>query len=179
MPPLPPGDLDARSARRRRGATAVWVITVVVAVGFIGVFCAGFWVYANHDRPELIDSPEVSEVAESACATMRAAVAAEAAPPGAAIDARVRSISAQNAAVAAMVAQVRGLGADRLDDDHTAAWLSDWEALVEAREQYAHDLSAGRRPRFVEPIADGLPIINRMDQVDLACEVPPQLVDLQ
>jgi hypothetical protein len=111
---------------------------------------------------------------------MRAAVVAKAAPGGAAIDARVRSIREQNAAVAVMVAQVRGLGSDRLEGDSpTVAWLADWETLIAIREQYAHDLSAGGRPRLVVPIVDGFPVTSRMDSVGLACKVPPQLLDLQ
>jgi hypothetical protein len=183
MPAQPPGDVAARSARQGRGTTAGLVIRNLVVVGLIviiGLCLAGFWVYANHDRPELIDRPEVSEVVESSCASMQAAVAAKAAPSDAAINAKVRSIGEQNAAVAAMVAQVRGLGSDLLEDDlPTVAWLSDWESLIAAREQYVRDLSTGRKPRFVVPTADGFPVTNRMDQVGLACQVPPQLLNLQ
>ncbi|WP_262285429.1 hypothetical protein [Micromonospora sp. MA102] len=155
------------------------VVVAVVAASFILLSCAGWWLYANHDRPELIDSPEVAEVAESACTTMQAAVAARAAPSNAAIDVRVRSIRDQNAAVVAMVARVRGLGSKRLDDDRpTAAWLSDWEALIEVREQYARDLAAGGKRRFAVPTDDGVPITDRMNHVGLACQVPPMLLDL-
>ncbi|MGS2615970.1 hypothetical protein ACVCAH_15815 [Micromonospora sp. LZ34] len=178
FPPQHPG-----AARGRSGPAVAWVggavAVAVLAVCGIVVFCAGLWTYANHDRPELIDNPPVSEVAESACATMRAAVAAKAAAPGAAVDAKVRSIREQNAAVAAMVAQVRGVGRDLLADDHpTTAWLADWDTLVEARERYAVELAAGREPHFVVPTVDGRPLIDRMNSVGLRCEVPPQLVDL-
>lgn len=180
LPPYP----GARPAPSGRGNAGWWalgaVLVVVIAVGGIVVSCAGLWMYANHDRLELIDNPPVSEVAESACATMRATVAAKAAPPGAPVDARARSIREQNAAVTAMVAQVRDLGRDLLADDRpTDAWLADWETLVGARERYAADLVAGRRPHFVVPTADGRPLTERMNSVGLTCDVPPQLIDLQ
>ncbi|OZV79634.1 hypothetical protein CA850_16290 [Micromonospora echinospora] len=156
------------------------IAVAACTVGAFSIFCAGLWSYANHDRPELIDNPPVRETAESACATMQAAVVAKAVPPSAALDVRIRAVREQNAAVAAMVAQVRSLGSSRLDDDRpTAAWLADWETLVETRDQYANDLSAGRRPHFLVPTVDGVPIIERMNDVDLVCEVPPQLVDLR
>lgn len=184
LPPVfPPPEAAAGSAPSGRGTAGRWVVgavlILVVAVGGVVVFCAGLWTYANHDRPELIDNPPVSEVAESACATMRATVAAQAAPPGAPVDARVRAIREQNAAVTAMVAQVRGLDRDLLADDRpTNLWLADWETLVEARERYAADLAAGGRPHFVVPTADGEPLTQRMNSVGLICEVPPQLLDL-
>ncbi|MGY0002308.1 hypothetical protein [Micromonospora sp. I033] len=182
-PPIPPPYPGARPAPSRRGSAGWWVLgavlVAVIAVGGVVVFCAGLWTYANHDRPELIDNPPVSDVAESACATMHATVASKAAPPGAPVDAQVRAIRAQNAAVTAMVAQVRDLDRDLLADDRpTDAWLADWETLVEARERYAADLAAGRRPHFVVPTADGEPLPDRMNSVGLTCEVPPQLVDL-
>ncbi|MFC0533094.1 hypothetical protein [Phytohabitans kaempferiae] len=171
------GDLDARHNRRRR--IALVVVAAVVATGCVGLSCAGLWVYASHDPPELIDS-EVADIADRACATMQAAVAARAAPPNAPIDAKVRSIGDQNAAVRTMVAQVRGLGDERLEDDlPSAAWLVDWETLVEVREQYAQDLSAGREPRFAVPMVDGVPITDRMNDVGLDCQVPPLLLDLR
>ncbi|WP_147252532.1 hypothetical protein [Micromonospora endolithica] len=128
----------------------------------------------------MIDNPPVSEVAEDACATMRTAVAAKAAPPGAPVDTRVRSIRERNAALTAMVARVRDLDPALLSEDRpTRAWLADWEHLVEVRERYAADLAAGRGAHFVVPTADGEPLAVRMNSVGLICEVPAQLVDLQ
>ncbi|MFG3604633.1 hypothetical protein [Micromonospora chersina] len=181
VPPPPIVDLDARSGRQRKIVVVVLVVVAIVAASFILLSCAGLFIYAypNHDRPELIDSPEVAEVAESACATMQAAVVARAAPSNAAIDVRVRSIRDQNATVVAMVAHVRGMGSKRLDDDRpTAAWLSDWETLIEVRKQYAQDLAAGGKPRFAVPTDDGVPITDRMNHVGLACQVPSLLLDL-
>jgi hypothetical protein len=92
----------------------------------------------------------------------------------------VRSIREQNAAVTAMVAQVRGLDRDLLADDQpTSAWLADWETLVQARERHAADLAANGRPHFVVPTVDGEPLTNRMNSVGLTCEVPRLLIDLQ
>ncbi|WP_433281399.1 hypothetical protein [Micromonospora sp. CA-244673] len=183
-PPTHPPYPGAGSAPSGRASAGWWVLgavlVAVIAVGGIVVSCAGFWMYANHDRPELIDNPPVSEVAESACATMRATVVAKAVPPDAPVDAQARSIREQNAAVTVMVAQVRDLDRDlRSDDRPTDAWLADWETLLEARERYADELAAGRRPHFVVPTADGGPLTDRMNSVGLTCEVPPQLIDLR
>ncbi|MEH1165303.1 hypothetical protein V6V47_07940 [Micromonospora sp. CPCC 205539] len=181
---MPPATAHPRPGRQGRGGTVAWIvvgatIVGVLALGCVGVSVAGFWMYANHDRIELIDSPQVSEVAERACASMRATVVATAVSPGATPAARVRSLREQDTAVTAMVAQVRSLGSDRLRDDlPTTDWLTDWESLVAARERYADALSAGGDPHFEVPTADGRPIVDRMNRVGLTCEVPPQLVDL-
>ncbi|MEU2663664.1 hypothetical protein [Micromonospora sp. NPDC007220] len=155
---------------------AAAVAVVASCLCLLGLFV---YTYGGHDRPELIDSPEVAEVAERACTTMRAAVAVRAAPPQAATEAEVRAIRQQNDAVVAMVAEVRRLGKARLRDDHpTADWLSDWETLVDSRERHAAALSAGREPRFVVPVVDGVAITDRMNSTGLVCQVPPQLLDL-
>ncbi|WP_203727454.1 hypothetical protein [Paractinoplanes durhamensis] len=165
-------DLVARW-RRRPGR----VLFVVIIVAGAAVWLLGFWQYAQHDRIELIDLPVVADRADEACTTMRAAVAVSAAPAGSGVEARVRTVRAQDAAVAVMVARVRELGPEKLADDHPAAsWLADWEDLVAVREKYADDLAAGRAVSLQVPVTDGVPITRRMDEVGLLCRVPAQLV---
>ncbi|MCM0676715.1 hypothetical protein NCC78_18795 [Micromonospora phytophila] len=178
--PCPPSSRPAPPRPR----TPTWVVAVITGgVVFAALCLAAVALFAfsrtRHDRIELIDTPEVAQAAEGACATMRARVVAEAVPSGVAAEVKVRSIRGQNAAVTDLVARVRGLGEKRLREDvPTATWLSDWEALVEAREQYARELSTGARPHFLLPTADGHPLTERMNSVGLTFQVPPELVDL-
>jgi hypothetical protein len=143
----------------------------------VGVSVVGFWRYVHHDRPELIDSPAVLEVADSACMTMRVMVAVQAPPAGAGVETRIRAIRAQNASVTSMVARIEEVGTSALRNDIPAeGWLSDWESLRAAREDYADTLAAGGAPVFRVPESDGTPITARMDDVGLTCQVPASLL---
>ncbi|MEV6600462.1 hypothetical protein AB0M36_26980 [Actinoplanes sp. NPDC051346] len=157
----------------------VLAIAIAAIVGICGVSCAGFYVYANHDRPGLLDSPEVSDAADAACATMRATVAGQVLPPKATNEQKASFMGTQDAAVVAMVAEIRGLGTSRLADDLPAEdWLADWETLLRVRQQYAVDLVAGRKPSFVAPVVNGFPLVNRMNSVSVGCKVPAQLLSV-
>lgn len=131
----------------------------------------GFLVYANHDRPELIDDPDVVEAAERACAAMNREVREVVAEP-------VRAILTRNDAVIAMIDAVREVGEERIADDHpTGLWLADWRALVDARARYADDLAAGRNPGWVVPVVDGRPVTERVGEVGVDCAVPPEVAE--
>ena len=58
--------LFATVARRASGTA---MKPALIVTGVLVLWVVGFVVYANHDRPELIDDPVVSKAAESACAT--------------------------------------------------------------------------------------------------------------
>lgn len=143
----------------------------LIVTGVLVLWVVGFVVYANHDRPELIDDPVVSKAAESACATMNREVRAVAADP-------VQSIRDRNDAVVKMIDAVRALGADRIEQDRpTALWLADWQELVDARYRHADDLAAGRNPQWAVPVADDRAITDRLVTVGLDCAVPPELAE--
>lgn len=166
--------------RRRLPHLLVGLAVVAGAV----VWALGMWLYMSHDRMELLDLSAVSDRAEAACARLAADLehlrtddASEQAGPAAT---RAERIAAENAAVIRLVAAVRDLGRDTLDDDRPAeAWLDDWEALVELRAGYAEDLAAstaaGPPPRI--PTDDGVSITRRMIDVGIDCDVPKAITD--
>lgn len=166
-------------ARRNRIAVRVLLglgaFLLVAMVLVSGVF---FWVYAGHDRIELIDDPVIDETASQACTEMSAEVTALAPPPGESPARAAAAIRRQNAAVLAMVATVRDLGDDRLDRDHPSrAWLADWETLVQARAAQADIVETSSPAPFEVPqTEDGYPITTRMSESVTSCEVPASLV---
>lgn len=117
----------------------------------------GPFVFEGRDDPKSLDSRPVQEEALAACREMRADLAGADGP------------EAENAAVEAMVARLRGLGAEMLAKDVPAeAWLADWEQVV-----------AARRAGAPFPRVDGAPIHRRMDDLvkDLRdCQMPAQLI---
>jgi hypothetical protein len=134
----------------------------------------------NHDRPELIDDPQVVRTTESACATMTQAVQQAAAPLNATNATKARTIQEQNNAIAAMIRTIRLLGSDRLDNDYpTLSWLADWQMLIDQRARYARNLTRNRPTPFVIPTVEARPITERMNDVGISCTVPPELTNLR
>lgn len=178
-PPIPPERLTNRRTRRQRWVLGFATVAVAaVLAGFLIPWLVGFWRYANHDSLGLVDDPQLSSTAENACATMTEAVRQAAAPPKASNAVRARAIREQNAAVSAMIATIRGLGAERLDNDHPMpGWLADWQTLVDQRARSADALAQNRSAPFVVPTADGRPITDRMNEIGLDCTVPPVLTN--
>jgi hypothetical protein len=129
--------------------------------------------YGSADHLDVLDDPVVVEAADSACVRMAAAVREAAPPAGAPAGAVASAMRAQDAAVTAMVREVRAVGAGRLRGDRPAiSWLADWETLVRLREAYADAVAAGGHPALVVPVVDGVPITDRMgDAGPASCDV--------
>lgn len=157
------------------------MILVAIPVGILVVMSAiGLWAYANHDRPELIDRPDVVEVAGSACRRLAAAVAATPYDRDAARSQRVAVIRKQDRAITGLITEVLKLDVEtRAGDLPTDGWLDDWAALRAARERYADQLAAGGNPVLNVPRSDAVPITGRMSSVGLDCEVPLVLARLE
>lgn len=157
------------------------MILIAVPVGILVVLSAiGLWAYANHDRPELIDRPDVVEIAESACRHLSAAIAAMPYDRDAAPSQRVAVIRKQDSAITALINEVLKLDAEtRADDMPTDSWLDDWADLRAARERCADELDAAGDPVLVVPRSAGVPITDRMSSVGLDCEVPQALAHLE
>ena len=156
---------------------AVTVALVVVAVVLAGgvLMWLFFSAYAGHDRAEFIDDPVVVERVSMACDQMTKEVQRLGQQPTATQQERVALVRAQDAAVTAMVAQVRTLGQDRLANDRpTNAWLTDWESLVQARDVYSR-LPELHTQVFAVPLdTDGQPVTQRMNSLG-DCPVPGAL----
>ncbi|WP_330476378.1 hypothetical protein [Terrabacter sp. C0L_2] len=167
-PPAPP--VRPRRARWSRPVAVVVVVSVIGLVGFLVLSAVGLWLYANHDRPELIDRPDVVAVVEDGCARLRADLAAHPVPTGAAPSVRAAAISAQDEAIRAFVAHVRTLdAATRADDLPVDDWLSDWERLARARDDVSDALGRGVAGVLVVPRDQGRPVTTRMSAVGVTC----------
>ncbi len=175
-PPPPVADVPPAPRRRRRWPWVLGGAALLLVLGAAGTLGYGLWLYANHDRPELVEDPTIIEVVLPACRTMTAAVQGAAVPTDAPTADRVASLRQQDRAVRAMVAAVEALGPERLAGDlPTPAWLADWQRLADAREAAADDLADGARTTWTVPTTEGQPITDRMDTVGL-CPVPAELL---
>ena len=170
-------------SRARR--VLLWVVIplagvcVLAVVAFVGLSLWGLWVYANHDRTEWIDDPVVQEEAERACVRMHTDLDDVLVADGATVAQQAAAMKTQDEVVLQMVEDVRDLGERRLSRDMPSqAWLEDWEDLVKARETYAADLVAGGSPELLVPTVDDVPITERMQDVMLDCDVPPELLNV-
>lgn len=175
--PAPPlqGTAADSLARRPWWWIAAVGLTVSLVVG-VGVLTWRFVsAYSGHDRFELIDDPVVAERMTVACAEMTTHVQRISTVATTTQEERVTLVREQNAAVTGMIAQIRGLGPERLAGDRPAdAWLADWESLVRARDAYSRLPDLGTRT-FEEPITDdGEPVTTRMDSLGV-CPVPDVL----
>lgn len=159
-----------------------WVIALlaVAGVGFVALSALGLWVYANHDRLELIDRRDVVVAVESACAELDREVGVlQTERTKDAGRGHAERIEAENEAVRRMVARIRSLGREVLEDDRPALmWLDDWASLVEIRHDYAATLRAGDvTPRPAVPTEEGYSITGRMEDVGLECTIPAGILD--
>lgn len=159
-----------------------WVIAllIVASIGFVALSVRGFWIYANHDRLELIDRTDVVAAVESACADLDRGVA-ELQTDGAKVAGRARAerIDAENDTIGRMVARVKELGREVLEDDRpTQAWLRDWETLAATRRDYAAALRTNAvTPPPKVPTDEGSPITERRGDVGIECDIPAGILD--
>jgi len=157
------------------GSTRTAVLLVGVAVATVGVYAAMFSLDTTKDRPDTLDVQPVKGVAAAACTRLHTTLdplprLAAAAP----LQARLDRLAVQDAAVRALVTQVREVGEPALRKDVPAEqWLSDWTTLADVRRAYA---AGGATGVFVSPSADGHALTERMGAVGIsACKVPDAL----
>ncbi|WP_459984669.1 hypothetical protein [Nocardioides sp. AN3] len=153
------------------------VVGILIVGGLVGVGVI-LHRYTSADHLGVLDDPAVINVADPACEQMARSVR-DAAPAAAASPTDVATaIRVQDAAITMMVAKIRAVGSDRLQNDQPAtAWLADWERLVGLREAFADELAAGGHPTLVVPQVDGARVTIRMDEVGLSegCAVADEL----
>lgn len=132
----------------------------------VAFWALGMWSYANADHLGVLDDPVVVLAADGACRTLAAHVEAATVPAGSPTHELVGALHAQDAAARGLISAMEELGHDRLAGDHPALnWIEDWRTLIELRETYAGDLSAGLHPHLTVPTVDGISISRRMSEV--------------
>lgn len=163
---------ETAAPRRRPGVVALVAVVIVVAVAaaaFVGVSIAGFWAYANHDRVDYVDRPDVTDAAGTACAAATVALLDAIADE----ESHRARIADGNAAIDELVASMEALGDDTLADDRPAvSWLEDRRSLEAARSSYADEVTGRPAATFAVPqTQDGYPITGRMtDASPSECE---------
>jgi hypothetical protein len=152
---------DTKRKIRRR-------VLIGAAIVFLGAWAIAltYSVTAAARSPERLNNAQAS-AAERACITaQRAMTALPAVGMHSSISARADRVAGEDAILQKMVASLRTLHPDS-DAPRTAltAWLNDWQHMIDARQNYAHDLrTVGVRARFVEPAAVGIdPIADKMN----------------
>ena len=151
------------------------IVLLTTFMAVVGVYVVAFLLSTTDDRVDQLDTDALRDVAGPACVTMRTEIdALPALPVGATDEERQARLDVQRVAVERFVAQVRTVGDAALDDDEPAReWLGDWEALLQARQDFA---TAGFTGDFAVPVEGGQPITMRMDDIGVdACQVPTAL----
>lgn len=155
-------------------ALAAPLVAALVVAG-----AAAVWLdVRERDERGYLDDPEVTGTVRVSCAVMRSTVEGLRVSGPARRQAAV--IADQNLAVQRMIVAVRRIDAPtRRADRPLEAWLTDWEALLRARERYARQVAGGFDGTFRVPTApDGRPVTERMARAaDGACDVPEVLLD--
>lgn len=146
-----------RSPWRRRLAFAG-------AVAFAGAWAVALVYSMTRPAPEEIDGASRARVVAACEAT---GTGLRHLPPlgdePSAVQRAVR-VERENARFAEMVATLRAVRPEGGDGRIALArWLDDWEALVQARADYARDLRAGADPALVLPAERAAPITITMD----------------
>jgi hypothetical protein len=142
--------------RTSKGLLIAGVLVLALIWGY------GFKLFAEHDKPAVIDHAVVVEASQKACAALGREV--DAVPSG---GPRAEVIKAEDQAIGRFVDRVKAVGQDELDGDRPAQrWLRDWHAIVVAREGDG-----------VVPMADGAPITQRMSAVGITCTIPERILD--
>lgn len=161
----------------RRGWLWAAIATSVVATLAIGALLAANVLTWTQDIPSLLNTGKVMAAVNRECSTMTSTVDSILVTGDP--ESQAGALADQNDAVLSMVDELRALP-DRVreSDEPLDAWLDDWESLVEAREQYAEKLLAGRRAVFEVPLDDdGDEIWERMDfAAEPDCSVPETLL---
>jgi hypothetical protein len=117
---------------------------ILVLSGLVILVGLTFNQYASADHRGILDDPDVTDVAEPAFERMTDTVRAAQPPAGATPEVVAAGISAQNKAIAQMIARIRTVDEETLRGDHPAVgWLEDWETVVRLRDDYAAALLQG------------------------------------
>jgi hypothetical protein len=161
-------DPVAAAARRASRRTTRRRVAIAAAIVFVGAWAIAltYSVTAGGRSPERLNDAEAS-IAEKACVTAQKQMGAlPAVSAHSSIAARSDRVRREDEALQTMVNTMREIH-PKSDAPRTAltAWLGNWQSLIVARQNYAHDLrTLGVRARFVEPAATGIrPIADKMN----------------
>lgn len=138
-----------------------------------------FWIYAlsglaKREPPDSLQDPTFAQGAEPRCAAVAAQVAAL--PPASSARTpaeRANTVEVGTGLLRGLVADLRTIvpaaGPDR---DLVVAWLDDWDSYLGSRDDYARDVRADPRARFLVDDRDGQAITEPMDNLATVNRMP-------
>jgi hypothetical protein len=162
----PNGAPAAADVTQGRNVRRYLVVGAFVLVGLAWGIAIIYSVTAGGRSPERLSDAEARVVA-GACQNAQEALEKLPQVDGPAnLPDKADRVEHEDAILAAMIEKIRAVHPEGHDPTIAlTGWLSDWQRLVTAREEYVNDLrTRGTDARFVEPAADGVePIANKMN----------------
>jgi hypothetical protein len=155
-----PGAPPARNVRR------YVIVGAFVLVGLAWGVAITYSVTVGGRSPERLTDAEARVVAAACLDAQRALEKLPQADTQASFEERAERLEREDAILTAMIQTFRTVHPEESDPSIALnGWITDWQRLVTAREQYVNDLrTEGVDARFVEPASDGVePIANTMN----------------
>jgi hypothetical protein len=144
-----------------------WVIvTAFVLVALAWAIAITYSVTVGGRSPERLTDAEASVVAAACADAQQSLEQLQQLDLEATFDEKADRVEQEDVILTAMIRKIRTVTPEGGDPATAlAGWLTDWQRLVTAREQYVRDLrTEGAEARFVEPADDGVePIANKMN----------------
>jgi hypothetical protein len=161
-----PGAPTTSGVTRTRSIRRYLIVGAFVLVGLAWGIAITYSVTVGGRSPERLTDPEARAVAGACRDAQHALENLPQVEARASFSDTADRVEREDAILTAMIQQIRTVHPGGRDPSVALnGWLSDWERLVTAREQYANDLrTGGADARFVEPASDGVePIANKMN----------------
>jgi len=151
---------------RSRNVRRYVIVGAFVLVGLAWAIAIAYSVTAGGRSPERLTDSEATVVAGACRDAQRSLAKLDQVDLDASFGAKADRVEQEDAIFAAMIEKIHTVQPDGHDPAVALkGWLTDWQRLVTARDQYVNDLRKnGADARFVEPASDGVePIANKMN----------------
>ena len=151
---------------RSRNVRRYVIVGAFVLVGLAWAIAIAYSVTAGGRSPERLTDSEATVVAGACRDAQRSLAKLHQVDLDASFGAKADRVEQEDAIFTAMIEKIHAVRPDGHDPAVALkGWLTDWQRLVTAREQYVNDLRKnGADARFVEPASDGVePIANKMN----------------
>ena len=151
---------------RSRNVRRYVIVGAFVLVGLAWAIAITYSVTAGGRSPERLTDSEATVVAGACRDAQRSLAKLDQVDLDASFGAKADRVEQEDAIFTAMIEKIHTVQPDGHDPAVALkGWLTDWQRLVTAREQYVNDLRKnGADARFVEPASDGVePIANKMN----------------
>jgi hypothetical protein len=151
---------------RSRNVRRYLIAGAFVLVGLAWAVAITYSVTVGGRSPERLTDPEARVVAGACREAQEALEKLPQVEAQASFDDKADRVEREDVILTAMIEKIRTVHPEGRDPQVALnGWVTDWQRLVTAREQYVNDLrTRGADARFVEPASDGVePIANKMN----------------